>query len=213
VIVVFDEVAAKPTSNVREGQHLVCGPGSNLTQVMVNTMVMGLHLLNGLSCQFNHTIAIGSDSQALIKALDNQQLHASQYILDEIHNLAEHLHSEQDKILNKEFQAVELCQGNSWKACTKGVIDLHIHWVPGHCDFPPNERADEEAKKAAQGFLVIISFSLIFFEENCHSAFLLLNRSLINTFSIVGKDGGKSPCSTPPFILLILPPPQTSSSI
>jgi len=31
------------------------------------------------------------------------------------------------------------------------VIDLHIQWVPGHCGFEPNERADEEAKKAAQG--------------------------------------------------------------
>ena len=33
----------------------------------------------------------------------------------------------------------------------RGVIDLQIHWVPGHCDFEPNERADEEAKKAAKG--------------------------------------------------------------
>jgi hypothetical protein len=30
------------------------------------------------------------------------------------------------------------------------VIDLQICWVPGHQDFEPNERADEEAKKAAQ---------------------------------------------------------------
>jgi hypothetical protein len=35
-------------------------------------MVMGLYLLNGLSHQINHTIAISSDSQTLIKALDNQ---------------------------------------------------------------------------------------------------------------------------------------------
>ena len=28
---------------------------------------------------------------------------------------------------------------------------MQLHWVPGHCDFEPNERADEEAKLAAQG--------------------------------------------------------------
>ncbi|KIM75164.1 hypothetical protein PILCRDRAFT_26386, partial [Piloderma croceum F 1598] len=33
----------------------------------------------------------------------------------------------------------------------RGVVNLHLHWVPGHCDFEPNDRADEEAKKAAQG--------------------------------------------------------------
>jgi hypothetical protein len=26
-----------------------------------------------------------------------------------------------------------------------------MHWVPGHVDFAPNEKADEEAKKAAKG--------------------------------------------------------------
>jgi len=29
---------------------------------------------------------------------------------------------------------------------TRGVIDLQLHWTPGHVDFPPNERADEIAK-------------------------------------------------------------------
>jgi ribonuclease HI len=39
--------------------------------------------------------------------------------------------------------------GDIWRGKNKGVIDLHVHWVPGHMDFEPNERADEEAKKAA----------------------------------------------------------------
>jgi hypothetical protein len=30
-------------------------------------------------------------------------------------------------------------------------VDLQIHWVPGHCDFGPNEQANVEAKKAAEG--------------------------------------------------------------
>lgn len=31
------------------------------------------------------------------------------------------------------------------------MIDLQVHWVPGHCDFGPNEWADEKVKLATQG--------------------------------------------------------------
>ena len=31
------------------------------------------------------------------------------------------------------------------------MINLQVHWVPGHIDFAPNEKADEEVKKAMQG--------------------------------------------------------------
>jgi hypothetical protein len=41
--------------------------------------------------------------------------------------------------------------GNIWKGHTKNVLNLQVHWVPGHVDFAPNEQADEEAKLAAQG--------------------------------------------------------------
>lgn len=44
-------------------------------------------------------------------------------------------------------------QGERWQGDTKDVIDLQIHWVPGHKGFKPNERADEVAKLAAQGQL------------------------------------------------------------
>jgi len=32
-----------------------------------------------------------------------------------------------------------------------GIIDLQMHWVPGHSGNVRNERVDEEVKKAAQG--------------------------------------------------------------
>jgi hypothetical protein len=40
---------------------------------------------------------------------------------------------------------------DKWVGRKRGVVDLQIHWVPGHLDFEPNECADEEAKKAALG--------------------------------------------------------------
>ena len=35
----------------------------------------------------------------------------------------------------------------------RDIIDLWLQWVPGHKDFEPNECVDQEAKKAAQGYL------------------------------------------------------------
>ena len=41
--------------------------------------------------------------------------------------------------------------GEHWECRSKGVIDLQINWVPGHCNFGPNEWANEEVKLAIQG--------------------------------------------------------------
>jgi hypothetical protein len=43
---------------------------------------MGLHLLNSLNRRLNGVVIMGLDSQALIKATENQCLHADHYILD-----------------------------------------------------------------------------------------------------------------------------------
>ena len=114
-------------------------------------LAMGLHLLKGLNIKLTHPTALGSDSQAVIKALGNQHSHPGQYILDNVIQLAEGLHKKQDGLINSTERAELLAEGNAWRGKTKGVIDLQVHWVPGHSEFAPNEKADEEAKKAAQG--------------------------------------------------------------
>jgi ribonuclease HI len=114
-------------------------------------LVLGLHLLNGLSHHLTQTTLLGTDSQAIISALNNQKSHSGQYILDAIHQSAEHLHAKQDQLFNREERQRAIEAGETWSGRKRGVIDLQIHWVPGHCDFEPNERADEEAKKAARG--------------------------------------------------------------
>ncbi|KIM83300.1 hypothetical protein PILCRDRAFT_88152 [Piloderma croceum F 1598] len=42
-------------------------------------------------------------------------------------------------------------KGTKWKGQKRGVVDVQLHWIPAHLGFGPNERADEEAKLAAQG--------------------------------------------------------------
>ena len=69
-------------------------------------------------------MAIGSDSQALVKALDNQRPHAGHYILDKIHDTAECLHAKQDGLINQEEKEAVIQAGDSWKSKTNGIIDL-----------------------------------------------------------------------------------------
>ena len=112
---------------------------------------MGLHLLTSLGSIITSVVILGTDSQALIKATENQCPHAGHYILDKIHNTAEKLHLKQDGLINKQERMQVTRKGRAWNSHKKGVIDLWLIWVPGHHDFTPNEWADEEAKKAVQG--------------------------------------------------------------
>ena len=113
-------------------------------------LVMGLHLLSSLNSRFTHPTILGSDSQVVIRALDNQQVHPSQYIIDSIHQWAENLHRKQDGIINHTDGESAIAEGKEWIGWPKGVIDLQIHWVLGHVDFAPNKKANEEAKRAVQ---------------------------------------------------------------
>jgi ribonuclease HI len=114
-------------------------------------LAMGLYMLKGLNIKLTHPTVLGSDGQAVIRALDNQRSHSGQYILDNALDLAESLHRKQDGLINHAKRAEVLARGKIWKGRSKGVVDLQVHWVPGHSDFAPNKRADKEAKKASQG--------------------------------------------------------------
>ena len=112
---------------------------------------MGLHLLKGLNIKLTHPTAPGSDSQAAIRVLNNQRSHPGQYIFDNIIQFTEGLHKKQDVLINSMERAAVLAGRNAWRSKLRGVVDLQIHWVPGHSEFALNEKADEEAKKVAQG--------------------------------------------------------------
>jgi ribonuclease HI len=111
-------------------------------------LAMGFHLLKGINTSITHLTNLGSDSQAVIRALANQDSYSGQYILDQIHDVVEQLHAKQDRLINRPATG---CAQDTWKGHTRGVIDIQVQWVPGHMDFAPNEKADEVAKKAVQG--------------------------------------------------------------
>ena len=104
-------------------------------------LFLAIHLLTSLQFQFNTYTVIGTDNQAAIQALNNQRPHPGHYILDHIHDAVERLHRKQASLRNPGHTNLPI----------RDVIDLRIHWTPGHEKFPPNERADELAKQAAQG--------------------------------------------------------------
>ena len=56
------------------------------------SLVMGLHLLKNLNIKLPYLALLGADSQAVLRALNNQWSHPGQYILDSIHNAAESLY-------------------------------------------------------------------------------------------------------------------------
>ncbi|KAF5372678.1 hypothetical protein D9615_009837 [Tricholomella constricta] len=114
-------------------------------------LTLGLHLLTSTSRQLHSITAIGSDSQATIRALGNQKPHPAHYLLDHVHTAAEKLHVKQDRIARADDRRAAIRRGNPWTDRTRRVIDLQIHWTPSHVDFGPNERADELAKIAATG--------------------------------------------------------------
>ena len=114
-------------------------------------LLLALHLLLGLTCQLLHSVIIGLDNQAAIHSLTNQEAKPAHYLLDAIHDMAERLHQCQDQIQHKDLFRQARQQNQQRTAKSKGIIDLQIHWVPGHLDFALNDKADELAKDAATG--------------------------------------------------------------
>ena len=100
---------------------------------------LAIHLLTSQRFQITSYVVVGTDNQAAIQALNNQRPHPGHYILDHIHEAAESLHSKQ----------ASLRFPGRTDLPTKDVVDLKIHWTPGHEKFAPNERADELAKQAS----------------------------------------------------------------
>ena len=96
--------SALPYINERLVKVLRTHLGSSLEHTVYEAegvgLLMGLHLLNGPSCELTQTTVLGTDNQVVIKALGNQKLHTGQYILDAIHNSAERLNAKQDQLIN-----------------------------------------------------------------------------------------------------------------
>ncbi|KZP19229.1 hypothetical protein FIBSPDRAFT_892819 [Athelia psychrophila] len=111
---------------------------------------MGIHLLLSYARRLRGPTIIGCDNQAVLRGLTNQSSNSGHYLLDNIHDLEERLHAKQDNIIRAAERTLARRNNERWTTKRRGVVDLQLHWVPGHRDFGPNERADQEAKMAAQ---------------------------------------------------------------
>jgi ribonuclease HI len=100
---------------------------------------------------FQQPVVLGTDSQASIKALDNQKPHPAHYLIDRVHNATKKLHTVQHRIKKRKAYKRALQHGSPWTDKVRNTFDLQLVWTPGHLNFAPNEQADEIAKLAAQG--------------------------------------------------------------
>jgi len=111
--------------------HYYLGPLSDHTvyEGEIVGLIIALHLLKSIHFQLSSYTIIGTDNQAAIKALSNQTPHPAHHLLDQVHNAAEQLHTAQYQLTNTITRHLP----------TKNVIDLQIHWTPGHSSFPSNK--------------------------------------------------------------------------
>ena len=113
-------------------------------------ILLVLNLLTSIASKLTGTTLIRLNSQAGICALNNQKSKPSHYLLNHVLTAAESLHMKQDKLINAADFHKAKHQGIQLTVETRDVINLKVHWIPGHKDFIPNEKAHELAKKAAK---------------------------------------------------------------
>ena len=127
------------------------GPATEHTvyEAELTGMLLTFYLPHLLTCRLTSTVIIRLDNQAAICSLNNQKLKPAHYLLDQIHNTSECLQSKQDHILRKAMFHQACWNNLQIQTKMRDVCDIHVHWVPGHSDFKPNNRVNELAKKVA----------------------------------------------------------------
>ena len=113
--------------------HLYLGKAdtANVYMAELAAIHLGIKMAGKSNVQFNK-MSIYVDNQSSIQAIVKPKQHSRQYIVRNIlHDLEELQHQRPN-------------------------LEFRIAWVPGHMDITGNEKADEEAKKAAQEQHIVI---------------------------------------------------------
>jgi ribonuclease HI len=97
-------------------------------------LLMAIWLLRNQHVLGNLFVTIYIDSQAIVKAINANKSRPGQYLIESIIRLVEHFYQNRNR------------------------DRLRIRWISAHSDVVGNERADEEAKRAAQGESTPVQF-------------------------------------------------------
>ena len=122
-------------------------------------VTLGLHLLMGMK-KVIEKATIGMDNQAVLMGMANQKSKASHHLMDKIHDMLEDLQAVQARRRGERIEGYRRGRGRTrledgsvgwieWRL--KRWCKTRFVWTPGHEGIDGNERADEEAKRAAQG--------------------------------------------------------------
>jgi ribonuclease HI len=115
--------------NIQATLRLHLGPATKygIAEVELVGELMAVHLLTKIQGRYGEA-TIGADNTSTLHNMLNQKPRGAHYLMDEIHNRME--------------AAVRH---------RKTRRQIRMVWTPGHVGIDGNERADEEAKKAARG--------------------------------------------------------------
>lgn len=101
-------------------------------------------------------------------------------------------------MLNRSKCLEVLVEEHEWKGNTNRVINLQMHWVPGHSGYEHNKRADEEAKKVAQGLSSKAKLLPPFLHKHLPASVSALQQSFMTSLLKTWKHQWKSsPCYAP----------------
>ena len=145
--------------NTIDSRRYYLGPDSCHTVYEAEAMaiILALHMACELKKKLKK-LTIGTDNQAVLYGLLNQK--SSHYLLDKVHDLLDDLQVLQARLRGKHVVGYRKGAGRTllkdgslgWKEWRlKTTCDVTFIWTPGHEGIEGNEKADTEAKRAAQG--------------------------------------------------------------
>ena len=124
----------------------------------VTAVLLALHLLMQVQRVLKR-VTIGVDNQAVLQGLKNQRSKPGHHLLDRVHDALEDFQVKQARNRGHLIEGYRLGRGKvelnrksrgwkDWKL--RKWCKVKFVWVPGHEDIDGNEKADEEAKQAAE---------------------------------------------------------------
>ena len=155
--------AHSPTTSASAHHYLGKADTANVYAAELTAIHLGINMAGKSHEQYDKCF-IFVDNQSSIQAIDRPKQQSGQYI---IHNILQSL----DELQNQ-----------------RPSLEFRIAWVPGHMDRAGNEKADEEAKKAAEE--QILEESSIQYKLKSAQATKINND--INTAARNGWNNGKS---------------------